>query len=134
MKYLIGAVAGLIWGSLAALLNAFITKKALNKGNDKLLLASNALRMLVDVAALGTVFLLRKVLPFSFEAALVGTAAALSLLMIVFAYKMAAGKLKTCSCSLNGSMFFISPPPFCRQRRSSEGSEPPRCPPARPQS
>ena len=92
MKYLIGAVAGLIWVSLAALLNALITKKALNKGNDKLMLASNALRMLVDVAALGMVFLLRKVLPFSFEAALVGTAAALSLLMIVFAYKMAAGK------------------------------------------
>ena len=74
MKYLIGAVAGLVWGSLAALLNAFITKKALDKGNDKLLLASNVLRMLVDVAAL------------------VGTAASLSLLMIVFAYKMAAGK------------------------------------------
>ena len=92
MKYLIGAAAGLVWGSLAALLNAFITKKALNNGSDKLLLASNALRVLVDVAALGTVFLLRKVLPFSFEAALVGTAAALSLLMIVFAYKMAAGK------------------------------------------
>ena len=92
MKYLIGAAAGLVWGSLAALLNAFIPKKALDKGNDKLLLASNVLRMLVDVAALGTVFLLRKVLPFSFEAALVGTAAALSLLMIVFAYKMAAGK------------------------------------------
>lgn len=92
MKYVIGAVAGLVWGSLAALLNGFITKKALDKGNDKLMLASNFLRMLVDVAALGTVFLLRKVLPFSFEAALVGTAAALSLLMIVFAYKMAAGK------------------------------------------
>lgn len=92
MKYLIGAAAGLVWGSLAALLNAFITKKALHEGSDKLLLASNALRMLVDVAALGMVFLLRKVLPFSFEAALVGTAAALSLLMIVFAYKMAAGK------------------------------------------
>ena len=55
MKYLIGAAAGLVWGSLAALLNAFITKKALDKGNDKLLLASNALRMLVDVAALGLV-------------------------------------------------------------------------------
>ena len=92
MKYLIGALAGLVWGALAALLNAFITKKALDKGNEKWMLASNFLRMLVDVAALGAVFLLRKVLPFSFEAALVGTAAALSLLMIVFAYKMAAGK------------------------------------------
>ena len=92
MKYLIGALAGLVWGSLAALLNAFITKKALEKGNDKMMLASNFLRMLVDVAALGLVFLLRNVLPFRFEAALVGTAAALSLLMIVVAYKMAAGK------------------------------------------
>lgn len=92
MKYVTGALAGLVWGSLAALLNGFITKKALSKGNDKLMLASNFLRMLVDIAALGAVFLLRKVLPFSFEAALVGTAAALSLLMIVFAYKMAAGK------------------------------------------
>lgn len=92
MKYLIGALAGLVWGSLAALLNAFITKKALETGNDKMMLASNFLRMLVDVAALGLVFLLRNVLPFSFEAALVGTAAALSLLMIVFAFKMAAGK------------------------------------------
>lgn len=92
MKYVTGALAGLVWGSLAALLNAFITKKALEKGNDKLMLASNFLRTLVDIVALGTVFLLRKVLPFSFEAALVGTAAALSLLMIVFAYKMAAGK------------------------------------------
>ena len=35
---------------------------------------------------------LRNVLPFSFEAALVGTAASMSILMIVFAYKMAAGK------------------------------------------
>ena len=33
MKYLIGALAGLVWGSLAALLNACITKKALEKGN-----------------------------------------------------------------------------------------------------
>lgn len=92
MKYVIGALAGLIWGALAALLNGFITKKALDKGSDKLMLLSNFLRLLVDVAALGTVFLLRKALPFSFEAAIVGTAASLSILMIVFAYKMAAGK------------------------------------------
>lgn len=92
MKYVIGALAGLIWGALAALLNGFITKKALDKGSDKLMLLSNFLRLLVDVAALGTVFLLRKALPFSFEAAIVGTAASLSILMIAFAYKMAAGK------------------------------------------
>lgn len=92
MKYLIGAVAGLVWGALCALLNGFITKKALDKGNDKLMLASNGLRLVVDLVALGAVFLLRNVLPFSFEAALVGTAASLSILMIVFAFKMAAGK------------------------------------------
>ena len=92
MKYLIGALAGLVWGALAALLNGYITKKALDKASDKAMLLSNALRLVVDIAALGSVFLLRNVLPFSFEAALVGTAASLSLLMIVFAYKMAAGK------------------------------------------
>lgn len=92
MKYLIGALAGLVWGALAALLNGYITKKALDKASDKAMLLSNALRLVVDVIALGSVFLLRNVLPFSFEAALVGTAASMSLLMIVFAYKMAAGK------------------------------------------
>lgn len=92
MKYVVGALAGLIWGALAALLNGLITKKALDKGSDKQMLLSNFLRLLVDVAALGVVFLLRKVMPFSFEAAIVGTAASLSILMIVFAYKMAAGK------------------------------------------
>ena len=92
MKYLIGALAGLVWGALAALLNGYITKKALDKSSDKAMILSNALRLVVDVVALGSVFLLRNVLPFSFEAALVGTAASLSLLMIVFAYKMAAGK------------------------------------------
>ena len=92
MKYLIGALAGLVWGALAALLNGYITKKALDKASDKAMFLSNALRLVVDVVALGSVFLLRNVLPFSFEAALVGTAASLSLLMIVFTYKMAAGK------------------------------------------
>ena len=91
MKYLIGALAGLVWGALAAL-NGYITKKALDKASDKAMLLSNALRLVVDIAALGSVFLLRNVLPFSFEAALVGTAASMSILMIVFAYKMAAGK------------------------------------------
>lgn len=92
MKYLIGALAGLVWGALAALLNGYITKKALDKASDKAMLLSNALRLVVDIAALGSVFLLRNVLPFSFEASLVGTAASMSILMIVFAYKMAAGK------------------------------------------
>ena len=96
MKYLIGALAGLVWGALAALLNGYITKKALDKASDKAsdkaMLLSNALRLVVDIAALGSVFLLRNVLPFSFEAALVSTAASMRILMIVFAYKMAAGK------------------------------------------
>ena len=92
MKYVVGALAGLVWGALAALLNGYIMKKALDKASDKAMLLSNALRLAVDIAALGSVFLLRNVLPFSFETALVGTAASMSILMIVFAYKMAAGK------------------------------------------
>lgn len=92
MKYLLGALAGLAWGALAALVNGYITKKLLDKANDKLMLVNSFLRVLVDIVALGTVFLLRNVLPFSFEAALVGTAASMSILMIVLTYKMAAGK------------------------------------------
>lgn len=53
MKYLIGALAGLVWGALAALLNGYITKKALDKASDKAMLLSNALRLVVDIAALG---------------------------------------------------------------------------------
>ena len=55
-------------------------------------MAANLGRMAVDLLALLLVFLLRGVLPFSFEAMLVSTAVALSILTLVFALRF--GKKK----------------------------------------
>ena len=58
----------------------------MKKNSNTSMLASNGARMIVDLIALGAVYLLRKVLPFSFEATIIATAVSLSLLTIVFAY------------------------------------------------
>ena len=94
MKLAVGIAAGLVWGALAALVNMLINKKALAKADTNALLAANLGRMAIDVAALALVFLLRKQLPFSYEAMLIGTAVSLSLLNIAFAFRM-AGKEKS---------------------------------------
>ena len=88
MSYVWGALAGLAWGALAAFINYRINRAALKKNSNKALMGSNAARMAVDLAALGAVYLLRKRLPFSFEATIIGAAIALSLLTIVFAYRL----------------------------------------------
>ena len=92
MTYVFGVLAGLVWGFLAALLNAFVTKKCIAKKNTNALLASNMIHMLVDVAALAVVFLLRNLSWMNFAAAIAATAAALSITTIVFTYKLAARK------------------------------------------
>lgn len=92
MTYVFGVLAGLVWGFLAALLNAFVTKKCIAKKNTNALLASNMIHMLVDVAALAAVFLVRNVPWLNFAAAIVATAAALSITTIVFTFKLAAQK------------------------------------------
>ena len=88
MQFVWGGLAGLVWGALAALLNAGITKRALKKNSDSSLLTANALRLPVDFLALGAVFLLRRRLPFPYEPALIGTAVSLSVLTIVFAFRL----------------------------------------------
>ena len=94
MEFLFGALAGLVWGALAALVNRAISKKALEKNSTNAMLAANMGRMAVDVVVLGAVFLLRKQLPFRYEGMLVGTAVSLSLLNIVFAYRLAGEGLQ----------------------------------------
>ncbi len=94
MDYAIGAVAGLIWGGLCALLNCFLSLRAIRKNSEKAILGANALRVVVDIAALGSLFLLRNYLPFNAMVALVGTAASLSVITIIFAFKVASGKIK----------------------------------------
>ena len=92
MKYVIGALVGIIWGCIGALINCAITKAAVKKGKDSAMLVANLLRITVDIVLLGTIVLVRDLIPFSFELALVGTVAALSIVNIVFAFKLAAKK------------------------------------------
>ena len=49
----------------------------------------NLAHMAVDIAVLAIVYLLRKALPFSYEAMLIGTAATLSIVTIIFSYSIA---------------------------------------------
>ncbi len=88
MEYLIGAVVGLLWGALIAWLNSRINKKAIAKNDTKAIMTANMIRMAIDVAALAAVFLLRKVLPWNFEATIAGTAASLGLLTVYFAFRL----------------------------------------------
>lgn len=87
MNYLWGALAGLAWGGLWGGLNILIMKKCLKKNDSNLLMAANLGRMAVDLVALLLVFLLRKILPFSYEAMLVATAVALSVTSLLFAFR-----------------------------------------------
>ena len=79
-------LVGLLWGALAAFVNLKINQAALKKSSNAAMLGANTARTAVDLIALGTVFLLRKVLPFSFEATIIATAVSLSLLTVVLAY------------------------------------------------
>ena len=88
MKYVIGAVMGLAWGALVAWINSRINKKALEKNSTNAMLGANMGRTLIDLVALGSVFLLRNVLPGNFEATIVGTAASLGLLTVYFAFRL----------------------------------------------
>lgn len=93
MTYVWGALAGLLWGALAGFLNAMISRRALGKNSTNALLCSNLIRTAVDLAALGAVFLARKLLPFSADAMLVATAISLSIVTMIFAFRL-AGKEK----------------------------------------
>ena len=89
MKTALSVLAGIVWGALAALVNLSINKKALAKNSTNALLAANLGRTVVDLLALAAVFLLRKILPLPYEAMMLGTAISLSVLTVVFAYRMA---------------------------------------------
>ena len=84
---LIGALAGLAWGALWAWVNTMILKKAMAKNDANALTAANMARLMIDGLALLAVFLLRKVLPFSYEAMMIATALALSAVTLGFAFR-----------------------------------------------
>ena len=88
MKIVFAVLLGLIWGAAAALVNSKISAAALKKNTGSAIQTASVSRMAVDIAALGLVFLLRKVLPFSFEVMLVATAIAMSLTTIYCAFRL----------------------------------------------
>lgn len=89
MTYVFGVLAGLVLGALVALLNYNIMKSAVKKNSDKAMLICNFSRTAVDIVSLGAVFLLRNVLPFSFEACLIAMAAVMGLGTVYFSFKIA---------------------------------------------
>lgn len=71
-------VAGLLFGLAVAGLNTVIMRRAIKKGTSSHLLAAVTVRMLLDAAALGAVYLARGRLPLLFQPTLVATAVGLS--------------------------------------------------------
>ncbi len=55
-------------------------------------MVGNLLRTLVDLSALGLVFLARNILPFDYTWMLIATAVSLSIGMIVISFRIAKGK------------------------------------------
>ena len=91
MGYVIGFLAGAVWGALGACLNHCVLGRALRQGDGKVL-GANLLRGLVDLALLAAVGLARKALPVPYEMALAGTVSALGMLGIYFAFRTASGR------------------------------------------
>lgn len=88
MKVLIGALAGLLWGAAAAFLNARVSAAIMKKETVQAAMAANFARLAVDIAALAAVLLLRGVLPFPYEPALIGAAVSLSTFTLINAFRM----------------------------------------------
>ena len=89
MKIAVAILAGLVWGALGAFVNYRINLAALKKPDSKAVLAAGLARMGVDLAVLGAVFLLRGVLPFPFEPALLAAGITLSLGAVALAFLLA---------------------------------------------
>ena len=92
MQNVLAIVFGIVWGAAAAFINSLIAKKALEKQDMKAAKNARRVQMLVDIAALGLLVLMREILPFSFEYALISAIISLSLLTTVFLFSM--GKTK----------------------------------------
>ena len=84
---LFGILAGLVWGALCGGFNVWIMKRAIQKENDRAVMTANSARMAVDLVSLGLVFFLKGILPFPYEPMLIGTAVALSVVTILFAFR-----------------------------------------------
>ena len=92
MNYFFGMLVGLVWGVIVALANGFVTKRCVAKNTSAAMTTANIVKVASYILAFVVVFLLRNVLPFSYEAVIIGTVLALSMLQIVISYRIAGGK------------------------------------------
>ena len=79
-QYLLGGVAGLVFGLLVAAGNTLLTRRSLQraKQNQATVMGTSGLRQVINLAALVLVYLLRKVVPLPLAGTLIGTAVGLS--------------------------------------------------------
>ena len=84
---IIGIVAGFAWGAVAAVLNGLVGRFVVAKNAEGAAKSGGLIQTGISLAFLIVVVLLKGVLPFSYEAMLIGTVIAISLLGIVFTYK-----------------------------------------------
>lgn len=84
MEYLIGAIAGLVYGGIVAFLKGrFLWRRSLQSDTPEHLggvMAASALSFGINVLALALVFFLRNHLPFHWAACLIATAVGVSVL------------------------------------------------------
>ena len=96
MQIALSILGGAVWGLLAALLSAVLLLTlvpaafaASSKSDIKSVSLCNMLRFFIDAGALAIVFLMRAVIPMDFTAAIIATAAAMSIFTIVFTFRLA---------------------------------------------
>ena len=92
MLIALAVLAGAVWGVLVSLLGMLITKRCLEKGSTGAVMAGSLSRTVVDVAALGLVYLLRDTVPLPYTYMLIGTAIGLSVATIVYSFRLAGKK------------------------------------------
>lgn len=86
-EYLLGGLLGLAFGAAVSFGSSVITRRSLQKNKTAAVMGASFLRQLLDFLAFLVVFLLRKVLPFSFYAVIIGTAVGLSAGSILMAIR-----------------------------------------------
>lgn len=84
MTYVIGIIAGVLFGVIVSLLKYLLMWRPILKGSRpciaKYVYSNMIISMAVNVVTLLTVYFLRHIWPYSFEATIVSTALALSLM------------------------------------------------------
>ena len=87
--YAAGAAVGLLVGTAGSVVNSFITQKlVIDRQHDKAnayrnVMVANILRLAVSAAVLFVIFLLRNVLPFSFNAMIIAAAIGLTVISYI---------------------------------------------------